>query len=372
MKNVMGIINLAEDEQEIKELTNHRSLAVVPFGGRYRLIDFALSNLVNAGVRNVAILTMQKFRSLVDHVGSGKEWDLDRKRDGLFLIPPAYTTDGMTVSKGDIDNFYMNLDYIQKSSQDYVIISGSNLICNIDYRAVMNTHMANDADITVVYRERKVHDQECLNCTFLELDGNQQVTDIQVNPRIKPNGNVSMKVYVMKKELLMELVDGCMTRGGYDLVKDGIIKNLDRLRVYGYNFEGYVGMVDSLYNYYKHSMELLCPDVWQELFYKHGFISTKVKNEAPAKHREDALVKNSLIANGCVIEGTVENSILFRGVKVQKGAVIKNSIVMQKAQVEEDVVLDHVILDKDVTITKHKRLQGEENYPVVIRKQAVI
>lgn len=369
MKNVMGIINLAEDEQYIKELTEHRALAAVPFAGRYRLIDFALSNLVNAGIRNVAILTQHKYRSIVDHVGSGKEWDLDRKRDGLFLLPPAYTSAGSTLYRGDVENFYSNLDYIQMSTQSHVIISGSAVLSNMDYRKALAFHEDKGADITVVYTTNPVSSS---NCTLLQLNEERRVIDAEVNPRGHQGNNVSMKTYIMKKSLLMDLVDGAMTRGGWDLVKDGFIRNLDLLKIYAYRFEGYVAIVNTIQSYFAHSMELLDPRVWKELFFSSGFVYTKVKNEAPAKHRAGAHVTNSMVANGCVIEGTVENSILFRGVRVKEGAVVRNSIVMQKANIGKGVVLENAILDKDVVVSEGKKLRGERNYPVIVRKQAVI
>jgi len=364
----MGIINLHEPEERIRELTRHRSLAAVPFGGRYRLIDFTLSNMVNAGIRNVGILLSDKYGALLDHLKNGKEWDLDRRKDGLFLLPPASHHSGGQVA-GDIPNFLHNLDYILKSRQEYVIISGSNMICNMDYRDVLDYHLAKKADITVVYSETAGL-AKCPPYTNVVTDGDNRVTDMAVNPRT-PNGDkASLNMYIMAKELLVDIIDHCASRGREDFLRDGIIAQLDSLAVYGYPYRGYVGEINSLQNYYKHSMELLNPAVWQELFFRSGLIHTKVKHEAPVRYLEGAVVKNSIIANGCVIEGTVENSILFRGVHVQKGAVVRDSIVMQKSQIGPNVLLQYAILDKDVQVSEGKHLIGDSNYPIVIHKRA--
>ena len=370
----MAIVNLAENEQHIRDLTPHRSLAAVPFGGRYRLIDFVLSNLVHAGVINVGVLAEAKFRSLIDHVASGKEWDLDRHREGLYLLPPGYTADadrGAWHRHGDIDNFFRNMDYMTMSKQEYVVVTGSSMICAIDYRDVVQYHKEQGADITVVYKRTDLANDSATR-TVLTVGKDERITDIEVNPRHTDYDCLSMKMYVMKKQLLMDLVDAADSRGGSDFVKDALIPNLEKLKIYGYEFRGYLAKVDSLRSYYKHSMELLQPDVWTELFYSKGVVYTKIKNEAPAKYMDGCNVGNSLVANACVIEGTVENSILFRGVQVKKGAVVKNSIVMQKSVIGENVHLNHAILDKGVVLSEGSELSGEATYPVVIHKGAVV
>lgn len=370
MASLAGIINLHEPDERIRELTRHRSLAAVPFGGRYRLIDFTLSNMVNAGIRNVGILLSDKYGALLDHLKNGKEWDLDRRRDGLFLLPPAshHGPAGHGVV-GDIPNFSHNLDYIYKSRQDYVLISGSNMICNMNCRDVLDYHLAKEADITVVYSETAGL-AKSPPYTNVVTDEDSRVVDMAVNPRTPKGDKASLNMYIVSKELLIDIIDYCASRGKEDFLRDGIIPKLDELRVYGYSYRGYVGEINSLQNYFKHSMELLNPAVWQELFFKSGLIHTKVKHEAPVRYLEGSQVRNSIIANGCIIEGTVENSILFRGVHVQKGAVVRDSIVMQKSQIGPGVLLQNAILDKDVQVSEGKHLIGDSNYPIVIHKRA--
>lgn len=367
MQNVMGIINLNEDEALLREMTRHRPLAAVPFAGRYRIIDFILSSMVNSGIHNVGILAQHKYRALMDHVRSGKEWDLARKQDGLFILPPVQNTAGGKAA-GDVENFYGNLDYMKSSRQTHVIISGSAMVCNINYRKAYQFHENTKADVTMIYKEQELGKDNLCQCTLLECDAAGHVTDIAVKPANAFSGKVFMEMYIMSKELLIDLVTGCKARSGTDLLKDGIIKNLGKLDIYGYAYKGFLAPIHSIPSYYRHSIELLKPDKWQELFFKSGPVYTKVKDEAPVKYKESADVRNAMIANGCVIEGTVENSILFRGVTVRRGAHIRNSIIMQKCDVGENAKIENVICDKDVSISAGRRLQGEPSYPVVIEK----
>lgn len=372
MLDLMGIINLNEAEEYLGELSRSRSLASVPFAGRYRLIDFVLSNMVNSEISNVGIFIQHKYRSLMDHLRSGKDWDLARKRDGLFILPPAYTKTPMQVHRGDVENIYSNLDYIYQSRQRYVIIAGANMVTNLDYREALAAHKSTGADITILYTKANCGTHDCLRANMLEIKADGQVSAIK---EFKDSGgyqNMCMEMFIMEKRLLIELVNQCISYGDYDFVKHCIIKNSNKYKVYGYHHQGYVARISSLQSYFQHSMELLNPNVWKELFFKSGLIYTKAKDEPPAKFMHDSEVSNSLIASGCYVEGRVENSILFRGVKVQKGAYIKNSVVMQKGVIASGVMLDNVVCDKDVYITANKQLKGEASYPLVIKKGRVI
>ncbi|NLJ86456.1 MAG: glucose-1-phosphate adenylyltransferase subunit GlgD [Firmicutes bacterium] len=369
MHQVMGIINLVEPVDNMQYLTEHRSLGAVPFGGRYRIIDFTLSSMVNAGIVNVGIFMQDHFRALMDHLGTGKEWDLDRLRDGLFILPP----DGYSRSqpRGDIELMHRHLDYLERSRQDTVIMSGTSMICNIDLYQALAYHREKQADMTIIYKPGRLADYEA-RCTLLDVADDQRITGIEVNPALPRSRNMSMNMYIMDKRLLMEMLDQSVSRGESDWVKDCLIRNLSRLKIYGYPFTGYLGSITSLKSYYRTTMELLQPEISRELFFSAGLVYTKVKNEAPTKYVDGADVRNSLIANGCVIEGTVENSVLFRGVKVNKGAVIKNSVLMQKSIIGSNCHFEHVILDKDVVVSTGKHLIGDPDYPLVIRKGTIL
>ncbi|MCA1032504.1 glucose-1-phosphate adenylyltransferase subunit GlgD [Bacillus timonensis] len=332
-KNMLGIIDATTYKESIEALTVNRSLAAVPFGGRYRLIDFVLSNMVNSGMKSVAIFPRFQYRSLMDHLGSGKQWDLNRKRDGLFFFPTPDVD--IQFDLGSFNQFKANIDYFHRSSQSYALITNSNTICNIDYKAVLNRHIEKNCDITEIRHQGK-----------------------------------SLEMFILKKSLLLDLIASC-EETGYRNIVEVVRHPHNQLVVCDYEYTGYVSVIDSIESYYKHSLELLQPETWSRLFLKSNPILTKVKDEPPTKYMNSSQVKNSMIANGCVIEGKVENSIIFRSVKIGKGTVIKNSIIMQKSQIGDGCELNGVILDKDVKIENHVKLYGTQQKPVVIKKGSV-
>lgn len=368
MKTVMGIINLQEDENMLQEIAAKRPLGAVPFAGRYRLIDFSLSSMVNSGIKNVGILLPNKSRAILDHLRSGKDWDLARKHDGLFYLPTSEAE--IAGRTGDIQSFYRHLDFIEHSSQRYVLVSGSQLVYNMNFENALRFHQNTSADITIIYHipEADVAD----GGTVLQTTENGLVSDLAIHPKVAAGAKASLGVYLMDKRILIDLVKGCFARGGTDFLIDALMKLGGRYSLYGYQHEGFVAKINSVTGYYNASMDILRPEVWRQLFLNNGLIYTKVKDEAPVKYKRDAKIINSVIANGCVIEGTVENSIIFRGVKIEKGVHVKNSIIMQKCELEEDVLLENVICDKNVVITKGKWLKGAPNYPVVVEKGIVI
>ena len=371
MRNLLGIIDLSESTEGLGELTMHRTLGAVPFGGRYRVIDFTLSNMVNAGIRNVGILLNDRFGPLLDHIKDGKEWDLNRQRDGMFLLPAPLRTDSGEGISSNLVNLRHNRSYLEKSRQEYALFSGCSMVTNLDYKAVMAFHLEKKADITLIYNQAaNLAANPPYTAVVTGEDG--RVLDIALNPRECTSRKVSLNMFVMRKDLLLSLVDHYSARQKRDLFTDAIMPRLGELKIYGYEHQGYVGVINSLKSYYQHSMDVLQPDVWQDLFYSHGLINTKVKHEAPVRYLEGSRVQNSLIATGCTIEGTVENSILFRGVEVGPGVVIKDSIVMQKAKLGPGVSLRNVILDKDVTISAGKTLSGDPSYPLVIAKSSEV
>jgi glucose-1-phosphate adenylyltransferase len=369
MKQVMGVINLVNELEELEELTYERCAASVPFGCRYRLIDFMLSSLVNSGISNVAVFAHTKYRSLMDHLGSGKEWDLDRKRSGLFLLPPV-VDERQEMMKGDLYHFYRHRDYFYRSPQEYVIIARSHMVCNIDFRKVIAEHQESGADITVVYKD--TDDQQHTRCRRLEISANGRVTAMQDHIGQLATNNVSMEVFVLRKELLLDLTQTSLAEGYDDFVRNAIMKNVGHLHIHGCKHEGYLGIVNTIQSYYQHSMNLLNPVVYHELFFKPGLIYTKIKDEPPTKYLNSSRASNALIANGCELAGNVENSLLFRGVKIGKGAVVKNCIIMQNCEIGEYVTIENAILDKDVVVERGRELRGDAKAPFIAAKKRVI
>lgn len=370
MNNVLGVINLSINQPLLHELTYSRATATVPFGGRYRLIDFVLSNMVNSGINNVGVLAHNSYRSIIDHLGSGKEWDLDRKHRGLFILPP--NNSNSPGFNGDLQNFYGSLEYFDRSTEEYVVVSSSHMICNIDYSEAVENHIRTNADITVIYKQMDDDGEDFSNLLTLDFAEDGRVKRMSENWLTNKSNKVYMRTIIIKKELLVELVKKSVNQNYFDLVRHVIIRNLDSLKVYGYEYIGYLAIINSVRNYYKYSKELIKPEVWRSLFFQPGLIYTKIKDEPPVCYAPGANVINCLVANGCIIEGTVENSILFRGVKIGKGSVVKDSILMQKCVIEDDVYLDHVILDKEVHVTSGNRLEGNEMIPTVYTKRSRI
>lgn len=371
MKNkTMGILFASDKESHLNDLTIHRTTSSVPFGGRYRLIDFTLSNFVNANITTIGVVTRNNYNSLMDHIRMGRDWDLSRKNSGITVFPPMVFDSAHTVYKGKIEALYMLRGYMMEACEDYVVIANANIAYNIDFDEVEKFHIAKGADITVLtYSTDDVNPRKLIVST----DKNDRIKDMRF-PVASDSGKqvCDLNIYFIKKDLLISLVDNAYAHGAYDFEKDIIQAQLQDLYIMNYELKDYVAVIDRISSYFKCSMDLLNPEVRESLFYKHSPILTKVKDTVPARYKEGADVKNSIIADGCVIDGTVENSILFRSVKVGKGAVIKNSIIMEDSIIMDGATLNYTITDKDVIIQEGRTLSGYETYPMVVVKGKVI
>ncbi|MEC0697249.1 glucose-1-phosphate adenylyltransferase subunit GlgD [Bacillus atrophaeus] len=331
---ILGVIDETTYKHSLQDLAAQRSLGAIPFAGRYRLIDFMLSNMVNADIRSVAIFPKYRYRSLMDHLGAGKEWDLHRKKDGLFFFPSPHLHHEYD-EFGSFRQFSDHLDYFHRSSQQYAVITNSHTVCNIQFKYVLKRHQEAGCDITEVYQDGQ-----------------------------------SLQIYLMSSKLLKDLIYGHAEKG-YKTIQEAVEKESSTLTVCPYEYSGYAAVIDSVEKYYLHSMQLIQPSFWQQVFLPQLPIYTKVKDEPPTKYGKHSAVRNSLVANGCVLEGVVENCILFRGVHVGKGTKLKNCIIMQKTQIGEDCVLEQVISDKDVRIGNATEAAGTIEQPLVLKKGLV-
>ena len=371
--NAFGLIVTGERTTRLKDLTLSRSAAAVPFGGRYRSIDFILSCMVNAGITSVGLVTEKNYHSLMDHLGSGKEWDLHRKRDGLFILPPFMTKDNAGVFHGAVDAIRSVIGYVRRTAEDYVILSWARTVFNVDLVAMMEQHLNTGADVTILYAEDgSLQPEEQSQDLRLILDEKGRVTEMELDAYRPRSVNRSCDVMILKKELLEYLVEEAYARGEYDFHRDILLKKCRTLNVMGYKYEGFLARLESIESYFTGNMALLNPDVQADLFNTKRPIYTKVKDEVSTRYSVSAQVKNSLVADGCVIEGQVENCILFRGVHVKPGARVFNSIIMQGAELGENTLLEHVILDKGVKILPGRTLQGYDSFPIVIRKNQTV
>ncbi|WIV20998.1 glucose-1-phosphate adenylyltransferase subunit GlgD [Paenibacillus polygoni] len=366
MQHLMGVVNLDQELELMNELTYFRCGAAVPFAGRYRLIDFVLSNLMHSNIHHTALFVRRKYRSLLDHLGQGAPWDLDRKHGGLFILPPDWN-DPTDRSKGDLQHFHNNRDYFLRAKGTHIIHTGSQHIYSMDYREMYQFHISQKADVTLLYKKVDEILPEHESCVRVDVDG-VKVTGIHQEG---DHPNIYLGAFIMEKQLFLKLVDHCIAHGQDYFFRDGIQDNLHNLNIAGFAFDGYHTVINSVESYYRNSMDLLNQEQYQRLF-KQYEIHTKIKYEPPTRFLENAEVSNSLIANGCIIGGQVENSIIFRGVKVHKGAQIRNSIIMQKCVIEENTVLENVILDKDVHLTADCTLIGDAKQPYVIAKSSQI
>jgi glucose-1-phosphate adenylyltransferase len=373
-RDAFGLIYAGEQNVNLRELVYARSVGALPIGGRYRAIDFILSSMVNSGVRNVGVIAQRNYHSMMDHLGSGKEWDLSRKNDGLFILPPFYTVENNGSYRGMVDAIKGVMSYIRRSTQKYCILSGSYTIFNTVFDDALDFHVQNNADVTLLYsvETNRFFTGERFKDVRLHLDEAGKITDMELNSEMSSSKNVGMDVYILRKDLLEYLVEDCVSHGKYLFITDLLMHNLSRLNYFGFQHSGYVGRLHSVASYYKLNMDMLRPEVQKDLFYSGNNIYTKIKDEAPAKYMHDSKIQNSLVANGCIVEGEVEDSVLFRSVNIARGAKIKNCIIMQDSEIAQDVNLEHVIIDKRVQIRPGRRLIGDSEFPVIIRKGAIL
>lgn len=375
MNRVLGIVFSYSERESLRELIATRTLASLPFGGKYRLIDFILSNYVNSEITDISIITRNNFHSLMDHLGSGKEWDLTRKRGGLRVLTPLSTPGGEStgVYRGTIEALSRNMHSIKRAMADYVIISGSSIITNLNLEMVLESHIARNADITTVYTKSM---NGCnvvpAGVNILSLNENERIYEVSKNTDDTKCQNVAwdMGIYVMTKSLLESLVADAMSYGRYDFKRDIIQRLSDTLNIMGYECKNQIFEISSVSGYMKANMSLLNKDVRDRTFIEP--IYTKIKDSVPSRYAKDCRVKNSIISDGCVIEGSVENCVISRGVKIGKGSEVKNCIIMQDTEIMKNVKLDHVILDKDVIVRDNRQLSGHETYPVVIEKMSIV
>lgn len=373
MNNVMGIIFSNMHDQNIQELTEKRCMGSIPVGGRYRLIDFTLSGFCNAGIEDVGVITKSNYQSLMDHLGSGREWDLSRKRGGLIILPPFAAAGSSGVYRDRIEALMGITTYLQYQPEEYILMADCDIMANIDYQPFIDAHMKSGADITVMYKH--MHISTRINkrpaSTFI-LDNDGRVHDMLIHRDIQGEHNVYINNLIIKKDLLIKTVAEAYSRNKLNFDTDILQAGKDKFVINSYEYTGYVGRIDDIQSYYKENLLLLNHDVRQALFPKERPIYTKIRDEAPARYGLDCQVSNSLIADGCIVEGMVENSILFRGVSVSKGAKIKNSIVMQGSVIGADCNLQYIICDKNVTISDHRVIIGFDTYPVYISKGSTV
>ena len=373
-----GLIFSNIHDQSIPEITRRRTMASVPFGCRYRLIDFPLSNFVNSNIKNIGVITHYNYQSLMDHIGTGKDWDLATRSGGIKILPPYITAYDNTMSAGlystRLEALAGILNFISRAKEEYAVLSDCDTICNINLKEVLKFHKEKDADITVIAKTEALDRSMVGKQTVIETDESGRITDIaEQTSNMSGTKLVCMNILIMSRLYLQNLVLDAIAHGYKNFYRDSMMNNVESSNFYVYEHTGYHASITSPAEYFKCNMQLLEKDVRDDLINNEKRpVLTKVRNSPPTKYVEGAKVKNSLLADGCVIEGTVENSIIFRGVHVSKGSVVRNSILMQDTYVGKDVELNCVITDKNVMIGDGCDLSGHETRPFYIEKGAKI
>ena len=369
--NALGIIFPNAYDSYVPELVNDRLMASIPFAGRYRMVDFVLSSMVTSGIDNISILVRNNYHSLMDHLGSGREWDLTRKNGGLSIYPP-YSEKGMKVYAGRVDGLASILETLKDQKEKYVILADSNIAVNFDFKAMLDAHIASGADVTVAYAKEEIPEAMIKNQDFSNLyftfrmDGNR-INKIYINSEEKGVQNLSMNIYIIDREFLIKEITAAFVRGYVYFERDILAPNTDKFNIQGYEFNGYKARICDMKSYFDENMKLLKDENLDSLFAGNP-IYTKVRDDNPTRYIAGAKGKNSLVADGCVIEGIVENCILFRGVKIEKGAKVKNCVLMQDTVVECGANLEYVITDKNVKVSVAQELRGTDSFPVYVAK----
>lgn len=369
----VGLIFSNIHDSSIPELTRMRTLGSVPFGGRYRLIDFALSSMVNSGISKIGVVTHNNYQSLLDHLGNGKDWDLARRAGGIKILPPYISSFENAASNkyyaSRLEALMGTVNFFNRCNEDYVVMSDCDVICNIDLNTVIEKHVESDADITFVTKNVDLALSKNEAVTIVESDSDGNLTDVSDCKGVRGKKQIYINILIVKRTYLLNVLDNAIGRGYTSFMNDVVRRNIGKASYKVYQYDGFYAHVGSVAGYFDCSMKLLKGDTREQLFgIRNRPVLTKIRNSAPTRYCSGANVVNSVIAEGCVIEGTVENSIIFRGVHVCKGAVVKNSILFQDSYVCSNARLNCVIADKNVMIKDNRVLSGHESMPFYIGK----
>jgi len=372
-EEALAIIFANSYDALIPEMVSERLMASIPFAGRYRLCDFLISSMVHSGIDNISLIVKKNYHSLMDHLGSGQEFDLARKNGGINIVPP-YAQKQIKVYEGRVEAIESLKGYLRKCTQKYVIMADANYVFNFDFRELIEVHKNTGADITAMYRKQEVPK------VFLRPNGNNdemyytfdiddgRIKKIYINAMDMGKVNFGMNIYIMEKEKLIRIVDDAFVHGYSYFTRDLMAANTDSLNIQAYEYTGYASQITDMKSYFEENMKLLDEDNREALFKTGNSIYTKIRDDNPTRYINGSKAKNVMVADGCVIEGTVENSILSRGVKIGKNAKVKNCILLQDTVIEDGANLEYVITDKNVRVSRNRSLTGNDSFQVYVAK----
>ena len=362
----LGIILAGGNSNRMKELSEKRAIAAMPIAGSYRSIDFALSSMTNSHIQKVAVLTQYNARSLNEHLMSSKWWNFGRKQGGLYIFTPTVTTTNSWWYRGTADALYQNIRWLKESHEPYVVIASGDGIYKLDFGKVLKYHIAKRADITIVCTECR--DDDPSRFGVLKMNEDYRVEEFEEKPMVSDSHLISTGIYVIRRRQLIELLERCAQEDRYDLVKDIFIRYKNLKRIYGYKVNTYWSNIATVESYYRTNMDFLKPEVRDYFFNQYPQIYSKIDDLPPAKYNPGNVVKNSLISSGCIINGQVENSILFKDVYVGNNCVIKNSIVLNNVYLGDNTHIENCIVESRDTIRANSYYCGEDRIRIVIEK----
>ncbi len=374
--DAMGIIFPNSYDALVPELVSERLMASIPFASRYRMCDFVISSMVNCGIDNISLIVRKNYHSLMDHLGSGREWDLTRKNGGLNIVPP-FAQKNIKLYNGRVEALESIKRFVQSQKEKYVILSDANIAMNFDFKALLNSHVKSGADVTVVYNRQEIPEVfknpsntgGFMYCT-LDMKDNR-ITKINMNSVKAGVQNLGMNIFVLEREKLVKLIEEAYLLGRIYFERDVLAPKVEELNVQGFQYDGYVSRIHDMRSYFQENMKLLKEENLDALF-EGNPIYTKIRDDNPTRYLNGSKVKNIMAADGCVIEGEVENCVLFRGVKIGKGAKVKNCVLMQDTVVEPNASIEYIITDKNVTISEGKKLKGNDTFQVYVAKHQVV
>ncbi len=362
----IGIILAGGNNHRMRELSQKRAIAAMPIAGSYRSIDFALSNMSNSHIQKVAVLTQYNARSLNEHLSSSKWWDFGRKQGGLYIFTPTITPDNSFWYQGTADAIYQNLSFLKNSHEPYVVIASGDCVYKLDYNKVLEYHIAKRADITVVCTD--VPQEEATRFGCVKMNEDCRIEEFDEKPMVTRSTTISTGIYVIRRRQLIELIEKCGQEDRHDFVKDILIRYKNLKRIYGYKINDYWSNISTVESYYKTNMDFLKPEIRDYFFRQYPGIQTKIDDLPPAKYNPGADVRNSLISSGCIINGQVENSILFKKVFVGNNCVIKNSIILNDVYLGDNTHIENCVVESRDTIRANSYYCGEDGIKVVIEK----
>lgn len=363
----VGIILAGGNSRKMKELTSRRAAAAMPVAGSYRAIDFTLSNMTNSHIQKVAVLTQYNARSLNEHLSSSKWWDFGRKQGGMFVFTPTITKDNSLWYQGTADAIYQNIDFLKQSHEPYVVIASGDCIYRMDYNKVLEYHIAKRADITVVCTT--CEDQtEVERFGVVRMNDDGRIVEFEEKPIVSSYNTISTGIYVVRRRQLIELLERAALEGRHDFVNDILIRYKNLKRIYGYKTDAYWSNISTVEAYYRTNMAFLRPDIRNYFFRQEPSIKTKIEDLPPAKYNPGAVVKNSLVSSGSIINGTVENSVLFKDVYVGNNCVIKNSVILNNVYIGDNTRIENCIVESRDTIRANSCYCGENEIKIVVEQ----